>query len=85
MSASGALAPITKRSDLFGIHMKKHPDYLRQLIMRLLEENPNDRFQAAKEVIQLINKHSGYQFEVETAETRASYFYSPKLVGRRRG
>ena len=84
ISPGGAPTPITKRSDLFGIHMKKHPEFLRALIMRLLEESPNDRFQTAKEVIQFINKHSEYHFELETAETRASYFYSPKLVGRRR-
>ena len=77
-------APITKRSDLFGMHMKKHPEYLRLLILKLLEERPEDRFQSAKEIIQFINKHSEYHFELETAETRASYFYSPKLVGRRR-
>ncbi len=77
-------APITKRSDLFGLHMKKHPEYLRLLILKLLEERPEDRFQSAKEIIQFINKQTEYHFELETAETRASYFYSSKLVGRRR-
>ncbi len=75
---------VTKRSDLFGIHMKKHPEYLRILILRLLEERQEDRFQSAKEIILFINKHSESHFEVETAETRASYFYSAKLIGRRR-
>ncbi|HVR73271.1 MAG TPA: tetratricopeptide repeat protein [Planctomycetota bacterium] len=76
--------PITKRSDLFGIHMKKHPEFLRTIILKLIEERPEDRFQSAKEVTQFINKHSEYHFDIETAETRASYFYSPRLVGRRR-
>jgi len=79
-----ATAAPAKRSDLFGIHMKKHPEFLRLLILKLIEERPEDRFQSAKEIIQFINKHSEYHFDVETAETRASYFYSPKLVARRR-
>jgi serine/threonine protein kinase/tetratricopeptide (TPR) repeat protein len=80
----GDAAPVAKRSDLFEIHMKKHPEFLRALILKLLEENPQARFQSAKEVIQFINRHSEYDFEVETAETRASYFYSAKLIGRRK-
>ncbi|MBI4604014.1 MAG: tetratricopeptide repeat protein, partial [Planctomycetes bacterium] len=74
----------SKRSDLFGIHMKKHPEFLRLLILKLLEESPEDRFQSAKDVIQFINKHSDQHFEIETPETRASYFYAARLVGRRR-
>jgi serine/threonine protein kinase/tetratricopeptide (TPR) repeat protein len=84
MGNLGAPVPVTTRSELFGMHMKKHPEYLRTLIMKLLEEKPESRFQSAKEVTQFINKYSGYHFEVETAETQASYFYSSKLVGRRR-
>ncbi|MBN1443050.1 MAG: tetratricopeptide repeat protein [Planctomycetes bacterium] len=72
------------RSELFEANMKKHPEYLRELIMKLIEENPENRFQSAKEVIQFINKHSGFEFEVETEETRASYFHSPRLVGRKK-
>lgn len=74
----------TKRSELFEIHMKKHPEFLKELILKLLKENAEERFQTAKEVIQFINKHSGSYFDPETPETRASYFYSSKLVGRRR-
>ena len=73
-----------KRSDLFESHMKKQPEYLRTLIMKLLEEKPEDRFQSAKEVIQYINRTSGQHYDVETKETQVSYLYCPKLVGRKK-
>jgi tetratricopeptide (TPR) repeat protein len=73
-----------KRSELFEIHLKKHPEFLRRVILKLIEENPDDRFRSAREVIEFINKHSDYKFEVETEETRASYFYSARLIGRKR-
>ncbi len=73
-----------KRSDLFESQMKKHPEYLRVLIMKLLEEKPEERFQTAKEVIQYLNKTSGKHYDVETKETQASYLYCPRLVGRRK-
>ncbi|MCH2373612.1 MAG: tetratricopeptide repeat protein, partial [Planctomycetes bacterium] len=77
-------APGATRTDLFEMHMKNHPEYLQHLIMKLLEEKQGGRFQSAKDVIHFINRHSGFKFEVETEETRASYFYSAKLVGRKR-
>lgn len=77
-------AGFDSRSELFEANMKKHPDYLRDLILRLIEESPDDRFQSAKEVIQFVNKNSDFAFEVETEETRASYFHSPRLVGRKK-
>jgi serine/threonine protein kinase/tetratricopeptide (TPR) repeat protein len=73
-----------KRSDLFESHMKKQPEYLRVLIMKLLEERPEDRFQGAKEVIQFLNKTSGQHFDLETKETQASYLYCARLVGRKK-
>lgn len=73
-----------KTHDIFRAHMKNHPEFLKDLILRLLEENVEDRFQSAREVIHFINKHSGYHFDVETPETRASYFQASRLVGRRR-
>jgi len=81
--AGGGGAP-TRRSDLFEVNMKKHPEFLRDIILRLIEENPEDRFQSAKEVIQFINKNSEYDFELETEETRESYFHTSKLVGRKK-
>ncbi|MCZ6796057.1 MAG: tetratricopeptide repeat protein [Planctomycetota bacterium] len=80
----GGPSKFDTRANLFEANMKKHPEYLRELIMRLLEENPDDRFQSAKELIQFVNRHSNQSFELETEETRASYFYSPRLVGRKR-
>ena len=74
----------TKRSDLFEIHMKKHPEFLQELILKLLQEKPEDRYHSARDVIQTINRKSQYDFEVETAETRASYFFSARLVGRKK-
>src|SRR5262245_33120134 len=76
--------PGQKRSTLFENHMKKHPEYLRTLIMKLLEERPEHRFQGAREVIQFLNRTSGQHFDVETKETQASYLYCAKLVGRRK-
>ena len=73
-----------KRSELFESHMKKQPDYLRDLILKLLSEKPEDRFQNAKEVIQYINKTSGQHYDVETKETQASYLYCAKLIGRKK-
>lgn len=64
------------RSDLFEIHMKKHPEYLRKTILKLLEEDPAKRFQSAREVIQFFNDHSGRQYDVETKETQKSYLHS---------
>src|SRR5262245_43534821 len=76
--------PGQQRSTLFENHMKKHPEYLRTLIMKLLEERPEHRFQGAREVIQFLNRTSGQHFDVETKETQASYLYCARLVGRRK-
>ena len=84
LGALDSPSPPQKRSDLFEMHMKKHPDFLREVILKLIEEKPDNRFQSAREVIQYINKNSSYDFETETEETRASYFYSARLVGRKR-
>ena len=79
-----SLAPGATREAMFEMQMKNHPEFLRQLILRLLAEKPEDRFQSAKEIIYFVNANSDYSFEVETKETRASYFFSPKLIGRKR-
>lgn len=73
-----------KRSELFEIHMKKVPEYLRKVILRLLEEDPAQRFQSAREVIQFISLHSGQQYAVETKETQKSYLHSTRMVGRKK-
>ncbi len=71
-----------KRSELFEIHMKKLPDYLRDVTMRLLAEKPDERFQSAKEVIEAVSAGSGVHYELETPETRSSYLHTTTLVGR---
>lgn len=73
-----------RRSDLFEIHMKKHPEYLRKTILNLLEEDPSRRFQSAREVIRFLSEHSGKQYEVETKETQKSYLHSTRMVGRKK-
>jgi serine/threonine protein kinase/tetratricopeptide (TPR) repeat protein len=84
LMAFGESGVAAKRSEIFEANMKKHPAYLRDLILRLIAERPEERFQSARDVIQLINKVSNHSFELETEETRASYFHSPRLVGRKR-
>ena len=71
-----------KRSELFEIHMKKLPEYLRNVILRLLVERPEERFQSAKEVIEAISEGSGRHYELETKETQSSYLHTTALVGR---
>ncbi len=73
-----------KRSELFEMHMKKVPEYLRKVILRLLEEDPAQRFQSAREVIQFISLYSGQQYDVETKETQKSYLHSTRMVGRKK-
>lgn len=71
-----------KRSELFEMHMKKLPEFLREVIMRLLAERPENRFQSAKEVIEAISEGSGTKYELETPETRSSYLHTTALIGR---
>jgi len=71
-----------KRSELFEIHMKKLPEYLRAVTLRLLAEKPEERFQSAKEVIEALSSGSGVHYELETPETRSSYLHTTTLVGR---
>ncbi len=71
-----------KRCELFEKHMKKLPDYLRKIILKLLEEKPEERFQSAKEVIENISEGSGTYYELETKETRSSYLHTTAMIGR---
>jgi len=71
-----------RRSELFERHMKKLPRYLREVILKLLAERPEERFQSAKEVIEALSEGSGRHYELETRETRHSYLHSPVLIGR---
>ncbi len=71
-----------KRSELFEKHMKKLPEFLRNVMLRLLAERPEERFQSAKEVIEAISEGSGKYYELETKETKSSYLHASTLIGR---
>ncbi len=60
------------------------PQYLSQVLVRLLEDNPALRFSSAREIIQSLNAGSGRCYQIETAETQASYLYCSRLIGRRK-
>ncbi|MEM7263306.1 MAG: protein kinase, partial [Planctomycetota bacterium] len=61
-----------------------HPSYLADILCRLLEDDPDDRFSSARAIIQALNAGSGQHFEIETAETQISYLYCSRVVGRRK-
>lgn len=58
------------------------PGYLQEILVRLLEESPSNRFSSAREIIQSLNAGAGRRYQIETAETQASYLYCSRLVGR---
>ena len=58
------------------------PQGLQDLIMKLLEKEPANRYASAGQVIQAINAISGLDFPVETRETRRGYIQSARFVGR---
>jgi predicted ATPase len=60
------------------------PSWLRSVIERLCAKHPADRYPTANTVIEDINRQGGLSYEVETAETRESYIFSSRFVGRRR-
>ncbi|OUU20075.1 MAG: hypothetical protein CBC13_11330 [Planctomycetia bacterium TMED53] len=66
------------RRDLSG----EHP-WLIEIILRLLEKDPEKRFSTAREIIQAVSAGAGRHWQVETAETQISYLHSNRLIGRR--
>lgn len=54
------------------------------ILLRLLERDPDNRFQTPDELIRAFNENLGYQFEIETQETARDYVRSGKFVGRAR-
>ncbi|MBI4604490.1 MAG: protein kinase [Planctomycetes bacterium] len=58
------------------------PRPLSEVIARLLEKKPEDRFQGALEVIERLNRTCGLDLPLETPETAASYLEPARLVGR---
>ncbi|MGE4619742.1 MAG: protein kinase [Planctomycetota bacterium] len=63
--------------------LKDEPGYLVDIIIRLLEKNPEHRFSSAREIIHALSAGAGQHWQVETAETQLSYLHSNRLIGRR--
>ncbi len=58
------------------------PRWVHSLLERLCAKQPDHRFRSANDVIQAINETSDRTFELETQETRQSYVFSSRFVGR---
>lgn len=59
------------------------PKYLDQVILKLLEKNPKDRYATAAEVINDLNLLASKTYAIETVETSASYLPEKgKMIGR---
>jgi tetratricopeptide (TPR) repeat protein len=58
------------------------PAWLRALVERLCAKDPSARYRSGSAVIDAINAGGGLSFAVDTSETRESYFFSGKFVGR---
>jgi serine/threonine protein kinase/tetratricopeptide (TPR) repeat protein len=58
------------------------PESLARIVMKLMEKEPSARFSSANEVVRALNEWTGSSFAVETKETKESYIYSGKFVGR---
>ncbi len=58
------------------------PEWLRHVILRLCEKNPADRYRSASALIEDIAKGSGGTYAIDTEETRESYVFSSRFVGR---
>ncbi len=58
------------------------PKALEEVILRLLEKDPHDRFAGANQVIDALDAASGTRHEREIAHAGASWLLSPTLVGR---
>ncbi|MFQ5653372.1 MAG: serine/threonine-protein kinase PknK [Planctomycetota bacterium] len=63
--------------------LSKEPTYMVNILLRLLEDDPQARFNSAREIIQALNAGAGRHYQVETAETQVSYLYCSRLIGRR--
>ncbi|MEM7164902.1 MAG: tetratricopeptide repeat protein [Planctomycetota bacterium] len=60
------------------------PEYLQEIVVKLLESDPEQRFSSAREIIQALNAGAGQCYQIETAETQASYLYCSRVVGRKK-
>jgi len=81
-------------SDLFRMHRfqqlgfdesewKAIPSWMRSVIERLCAKHPADRYPTANAVIEDVNRQGGLSFEKETSETKESYVFSSRFVGRK--
>ena len=84
----------TSVSELFRMHRfqsigfdennwKTIPSWLRSIIERLCAKHPADRYPTANKVIEDINRKGELSYEVETSETKESYVFSSRFVGRK--
>lgn len=60
------------------------PAYMQDIVCKLLETDPEQRFSSAREIIQALNAGAGQCYQIETAETQASYLYCSRVVGRKK-
>jgi Nif-specific regulatory protein len=58
------------------------PVAIDRILLRLLDKDPDGRFQTPEEVIQAFNQEFGYQYEIETHATARGYIHSGRFVGR---
>lgn len=58
------------------------PVAMDSILLRLLDKDPDNRFQASDELISAFNQSLGYQFEIETHATARDYVRSSRFVGR---
>jgi histidine kinase len=81
-------------SELFRLHRfqklafdesewKEIPSWLQSVIERLCAKHPADRYPTANAVIEDVNRQGGLSYEVETPETKESYVFSSRFVGRK--
>jgi tetratricopeptide (TPR) repeat protein len=58
------------------------PAWLKKLVARLCAKDPADRPRNANAVVREINTAGGFDYQLETAETRQSYVMTPRFSGR---
>lgn len=86
VTEEGAALPQTRtnwREKLRGA-LAGQPEYLIEIVLRLLDHEPDRRFSSSREIIQTLNAGAGRHYQIETPETQVSYLYCSRLVGRRK-
>jgi predicted ATPase len=62
---------------------KEIPSWVQSVIKHLCAKHPADRYPTANAVIEDINRLGNLSYEVETSETKKSYIFSSRFVGRK--